>query len=209
MTATRQHDTPTGPTVRASDVAIGRPASHGFTLIELMVVVAIIALAGQIVVVNLGALIPSSTLNSEATRLIGDIEFMRSEARLQGKPYRIELDLDLGRWRIVLPPEERLVSEQTVEESRPLNWQDLDERVRFAGHLVHGSPVLRRGRTAILIDRNGFTAEQMIHLKMKSEALDEMVWTIRLHGLDRRSRLLTNETGAEPTIEVAEEFSFR
>ena len=184
-------------------------ARAGFTLVELMVVVAIIALAAQVVMVNLGAFIPASVLNAEAGRIIGDVEFVRSEARLQGKAYSIDLDLDNERWRIVLPPEERLVSDQTIEESRPLGWQDLDERVQLVGHRVQGAPTLRSGRSSVKIDKNGFTADQLIHLQMKSEALEDMVWSIRLFGLNRRSRLLTNQDGTEPRLEITEEHEFR
>jgi type II secretion system protein H len=183
--------------------------ARGFTLIELMVVIAVIGLAGQLVFMNLGALVPSTVLTSEATRLMGDIEFIRSEARLQGKQYKIEIDLELDRWRLVLPPEERLVSEQTIEEDFPLEWKYLDDAIEFSGHVVVGNATQRSGRAAVLIDENGFTADQSIFLRLKHEESHDMVWTIQLHGLERKARLVTREDGSEPELETAEEFNFK
>ena len=183
--------------------------ARGFTLIELMVVIAILGLAGQLVFMNLGTLVPSTVLTSEATRLMGDIEFVRSEARLQCKLYRIEIDLELNRWRLVLPPEERLVSEQTIEESFPLDWKYLDDALEFSGHVVVGNATQRSGRAAVLIDENGFTADQSIYLRLKNEKNHELVWTIELHGLERKARLVTREDGTEMVLSTAEEFSFR
>lgn len=181
----------------------------GFTLIELMVVVAVIALAGQLVVANLAALVPSTLLNGEARRLMGQIEYLRSESQLQGKPFKIEFDLDHHRYRIGLPPEERLVSEQTIEESVSLGWTDLDERVQLAGFGILGGQTQRSGRAFLQLDHNGFTGDHVIFLRMKSEALEKMVWTVQLRGLDRKSTLITSQDGTEAHLEPVEEFNFR
>lgn len=181
----------------------------GFTLLEIMVVVAIIALAGQIVMVNLAALVPSTLLDSESRQLMGQIEFLRSEAQLQGKSYKLELDLDQSRYRIVLPTEERIASDQTIEESVSLGWTDMDERIMLAGFAVANGPTARSGRVPIIFDRNGFTGDQMIFLRMRSEDLEKMVWTIQLRGLDRKSRLVTDTEGLEARLPKVEEFNFK
>ena len=66
----------------------------GFTLIELMIVVAIMALVVKIVMVNIGALIPSSALDSVAAKIQSELDFIRSEAKIQGKQYKLQFDLD-------------------------------------------------------------------------------------------------------------------
>ncbi|MHC5066026.1 MAG: pilus assembly FimT family protein [Planctomycetota bacterium] len=180
----------------------------GFTLVEIMVVIAIIALAGQIVVLNLGALVPSTLLDSTSREIIGQIEFLRSEAQLQGKVYELEADLDQNRWRIILPQEERLTSDQTIEEELTLNWQDMDDRICFDSLQLLGGHIQRSGRARITMDENGFTADMVIAIRMNNEAEKDLVWSIRLRGLDRKSELSTSQEGEIPRLEVVEEGHF-
>ena len=70
-------------------------------------------------------------------------------------------------------------------------------------------PTARSGRVPIIFDRNGFTGDQMIFLRMRSEDLEKMVWTIQLRGLDRRSRLVTDTEGLEARLPKVEEFNFK
>ncbi len=70
------------PIGRASS---GRAATRGFTLIELMVVVALIAIASA--VVSLALRDPAATrLDHEAARLVALLEAARTEARASGLP---------------------------------------------------------------------------------------------------------------------------
>lgn len=196
------------PTRRAT--ARGDRHAAGFTLIEVMVVVAILAIVAQAVLTNLGALVPSTLLDAEARKLMAEVETMRSEAQLQGKVLKIELDLDQHRYRRILPAEMRISLEQDpdeFEEAR-LGWTSLDDRCAIRGYEVIGSPVVRDGRTTIVLDHNGFTADQSIYLGMRSEALEDLVWTIRIRGLDRGGRLVKSESGEEsrPTETLEGEF---
>jgi hypothetical protein len=61
----------------------------------------------------------------------------------------------------------------------------------------------------IVIDHNGFTSDQIIGIGMKSEALEDMVWTIQVRGLDRRSRLVRSNEGEIVRIEPTTEAAFR
>lgn len=188
-----------------------RPGQHGgFTLIELLVVVAIIATIGQIVLANIGALVPSTVLDSDAQKLMSEIEYLRSEAQLQGKSLQLEIDLDHARYRRILPAEMRVTFDQDPEEleAAMLGWNELDSRCRFAGYEVLGSPAVRDGRVRIVLDHNGFTSDQSIYVAMKSEDLAGMVWTIQLRGLDRRANLIKDIDGLEaaPTLTGEQEF---
>ena len=180
----------------------------GFTLIEILAVLAILAMVGQLIVMNLGSLVPSTVLDSEASQLMSKLEFLRSEAQLQGKVYQLELDLDNQMYRIVLPPEERLVSEQTAAEAAALVWTPLDDRVRYLSHSIAGGPTQQSGRVPIVIDAHGFTADQTIVLGMRSDALKDLVWTIQIQGLDRRNVLIRNEHGQAAQINPAQELQF-
>ena len=134
---------------------------------------------------------------------MSQVEYLRSEAQLQGKTYKLELDLTNQRYRMILPPEEKLVSEQSAAEAIPLGWTDLDDRVRFVDHSIVGGPSQKDGKTFLVIDPHGFTADQNLILGMKSEALSNMVWTIRIHGLIRRADLVLSLSALTFTHEMS------
>ncbi|MCA8942078.1 MAG: prepilin-type N-terminal cleavage/methylation domain-containing protein [Planctomycetes bacterium] len=186
-----------------------RSDPRGFTLVEIMVVVAIIAIAARVVTANLGALIPATVLDSEARQIMGQIEFLRSEAQLQAKSFTLEFDLERSRWRVVLPPEETYVSTEALREAVPLQWKYLDERVKFGGFHRLGGQTARSGISRLVISENGFTTDSMIYLRMDNENLEYNVWTIRVFGLEHSTKLLTNVDGQEPRLDIVEEAAFQ
>jgi type II secretion system protein H len=192
-----------------------RPMQHaapgrqdGFTLIELMVVVAIGALILQFVMVNMGAMVPKTKLDAEAKRLLAHLDFLRSEARIQGKRYVLEIDLDHPRWRMVIPAEERLTSEQTLEETEPhaLDWTQLEEDVKFSGA---GNPIngyVRHGIYRIAFDENGQTADLSVFLRLDQDP--KLVWSVQLRGLTGHGEILTSENGVEQRLDEVTEGAF-
>lgn len=192
----------------------GRPAQRGFTLIEVLVVVTILALTVRVVLVNYGAIVPSARLDAEASRLVGAIEGARTEAILQGKELEFELDLELNRFRIVLPPEMRVDVDQEEPEELAFDWDYLDEGVDLFGYVrVGGGPNgggdIRDGRVRIAIDHNGFMPDQVLLLRNKAEQLQDMVWSIQFRGLERGADILTSNEGEEQLPAVAQEFAFQ
>ncbi len=181
-------------------------ASGGFTLIELLVVVAIAALVMQLVTANLGAMIPSKAMDSAARQLISRLDFIRSEAQLQGKIYRIQFDLDNHRYRTVMPPEDRLLSTEAQKEEFFLDWNSLGDDVILGGHEVAGGPLLRSGLTAVEFDPHGFTADQTIYMAHVTD--ESMVWSIRLRGLTGTADIARSFDGRRQPLETADEGSF-
>jgi type II secretion system protein H len=189
-----------------------QPAPHrhadGFTLIELMVVLAIGALILQFVMVNIAGMVPRTKLDAEAKRLLANLDFLRSEARIQGKRYILEIDLDHPRWRMVIPAEERLTSEQTLEETMPraLEWTPLEEGVKFAGA---GNPIntyVRHKTYEIVFDESGQTADLSVFLKLDQDP--KLVWTVQLRGLTGHGEVLTSENGVEQRLDEVTEGAF-
>ncbi len=182
-----------------------------------MVVAAIAALAIQLVVMNLGAMIPRTILDSECNKFMSRLDFLRSEARLQGKRYRIELDLTNHLWRFVLPAEERLTTEQTLEETMPeaLGWNRMEQGAQFQGIVQAGALTLaqvengvvqRRGVAGIEFDENGFSADWDVFFTLEHD--EEMVWTVQVSGLTGQSRMLTSFDGNEYRTQPVGEFGF-
>ena len=184
----------------------------GFTLIELMIVVAILALVVKIVMVNIGALIPSSALDSVAAKIQSELDFIRSEAKIQGKQYKLQFDLDKSLKRLVLPEEERLVSSQTAADGSglALAWKpvDADERVKITGYNAGDQPTVAKGQVEILFDENGFTADQTLYFKLVDDNAEKMVWTLHLWGLNGTSEVIRDYNGREHRRQLPVESNF-
>ena len=71
----------------------------GFTLIEILAVVAIFALLAALVVPNLGSL-SSRTLRQRADAIAARLELARQRSVLTGIPHRLLIDLDEGAYRL-------------------------------------------------------------------------------------------------------------
>jgi len=76
-----------------------RPGARGFTLLEMMAVVAILALLFGLALPNLGVL-GGANLRSQARELAGAIELARQRAVVTGTPHRVLLALEEGAFRV-------------------------------------------------------------------------------------------------------------
>lgn len=162
---------------------------------ELLVTLTVISLVFAIVVPNLGALIPSARLEGSGKQILRQMDWVRSEARIQGKPMGVDFDLDRQRWRIVYPPEQQLTRDQdawTLEE-RPDDWQPLDKDVVFGGIGDAKNGMATRGVYRLTFDEYGFTSDQLLVLKLQSDP--QMVWSMTIMGLSGRTSVMQSETG--------------
>ena len=74
-------------------------SQRGFTLIEILAVVAILALVAAFVVPNLGGF-RMRALRGEAQQLAGHLELARQRAIMTGVPHRVWLELDQSEYRL-------------------------------------------------------------------------------------------------------------
>jgi prepilin-type N-terminal cleavage/methylation domain-containing protein len=172
-----------------------RSGQRGFTLMELLVTLTVMALLFAIVIPNLDAFIPGARLDSAGKQIQRQLDWLRSEARIQGKRIAVDFDLDNARWRWVGPPEQQLTRDQgewTLGEN-PEQWTALGDDVVFGGAGDATNGLAHRGVYRLAFDEYGFTGDQMIVLKLKSDPT--MVWSLSLQGLNGRMTIHASETG--------------
>lgn len=188
----------------------GRPgaAAGGFTIVELLATLMIVSLLFALILPNLDALVPSARLRGSGSRIQAELEWARSEARIQGKRMAVELDLDRGRWRLVYPPEQRLTrdEDESALAERPDDWSGLDEDVRFAGAGDGKAGLAQKGLYRVVFDEYGFTADQSIVLQRASEP--DHTWTLSITGLSGKADAFESERGEKPLPQVVSEGAF-
>ncbi len=194
---------PSAPTSRSAG------GEQGFTLLELLVVVTILALIARLVMVNYGAMVPGSRLDADASKIVSIMEQARIEATLRLRTMKVEFDLDLERFRLILPPEMKLTIEDEDPEELDLGWDYLDNSTDLFAYVSAGEQEVLAGRFVVEIDHNGYTADQVFFIRPKSESLEEMVWSIQFRGFERGGRIVRDQEGNKHFLEQVEEFSFR
>ncbi|WP_044874998.1 type II secretion system minor pseudopilin GspH [Pseudomonas sp. LFM046] len=104
--------------------APGARASAGFTLIEVLVVMVVIACLAGLAVISSGVAGPSRELNQEAERLAGLIGLLADEAVLDNREYGLHLERD--GYQVFFYDETRARWQLLSEEGRQLpEWAEL------------------------------------------------------------------------------------
>ena len=181
-------------------------AARGFTLIELLVVMAIVALMLAMVVPNLGALVPSARLQGSGSQIQRWLDWVRSEARIQGKWMAMDFDLERAMYRIVEPPEMRLTRDEAESAENPDGWKELEDDVVFAGAGDGKDGMTTKGIYRIVFDEYGFTGDQVLALRLQSDP--EMTWSLSIQGLSGRVVVEESETGEITQLPLVNEQAF-
>ncbi|MFA5516811.1 MAG: prepilin-type N-terminal cleavage/methylation domain-containing protein [Desulfuromonadales bacterium] len=149
----------------------GRSSNSGFTLIELAVVVALLALFSALVVPMLTG-IGENGLDASARRLAGTVKYLYNESALSGRPYRLVFNLDESTFSA-----KRLeVDGELVEVDGTGRTQRLKDGVRFRDVTITGRGQFSSGEVIADIHPVGWMEEAVIHL----DAGADKVLTLRL-----------------------------
>jgi prepilin-type N-terminal cleavage/methylation domain-containing protein len=151
----------------------------GFTLIEIMAVVAIMALFIGIVLPNFG-LRSRRVMEDEAKQLAANLEFARQRSVMTGVPHRVVIDVEEGSyWLEWLVSEARAAGEEDLAELPVYELEGREEIHALAGSLGASTRVheivlidgieiaggfLERGLVDIVFERDGTSESARILL---------------------------------------------
>lgn len=157
----------------------------GFTLVELMVVMAIMGLVVTTVSVSMEAILPGERLNTSIRELAADLMQVRTEAISRSMEFRMEYDLDGDRYRIATPYRiggGRIVTTDDPgdEELRFYSpWTPMRDGVALAS-VYTGGEIHEAGRVVVRFDALGSATD---HLVIVSQPAYGNAFTIEVLGL--------------------------
>jgi prepilin-type N-terminal cleavage/methylation domain-containing protein len=168
---------------------------HGFTLLELLLVMAILAVVAMVVVPRLAGSLASVRVGKSAEQVFAAAREGHARATLRGVRARLVLDFDQKAFWV-------------EEERRPLEepgrWSDLPGRedkpytladgVSF-GDLTLNEETLTAGQAVIAFRPDGSADDALITLKNDSED----VRVVEVRGITGRVRILRDEEAAAAT----------
>ena len=161
-----------------------RRGTAGFTLIEVVVVVVLVALFMSTTVVRLDGTLPSTRTESAARQLLGTLDFARTYALSYGQPHEVVLDFEEQRYAIRLPWDEDGKLAPDPEDREMLTWQVLSDGVELRALVDASGDLIDRGQEAIEFHPGGSGREVYIHLgNMADEGYDMTVRLLALTGL--------------------------
>lgn len=155
-------------------------ARAGFSLAELLGVIAILAMIAAMVTVNWGALLPKTQLHSAVRSLAAMLQSARSEAITRKALFEVEYDIEGRRFRTVTPFKiEGGGLAFVAEERRALPWESLPDSVEFARIEIDGQQYVD-GLVRVRFDPLGTATTHVLTLVQRQH---EAYYTIEVLGL--------------------------
>lgn len=155
-------------------------ARAGFSLIEMMGVLIILALVATVVSVNWNAILPRANLHAAVRELSATLSGARSEAIARNATFQIQYDIDQQRYRVVTPfrmdGQGLAVGE---EDRRALQWTQFPKGVHFEAVTIDGVE-FKKGLVYVRFDALGSASGHTIVLVQLPY---ENRYTIEVQGL--------------------------
>jgi type II secretion system protein H len=131
--------------------------ADGFTFIEMLVVIAILALVASIVVVNLDGMTAPTKLRGAARRIGNEILGYKQIATLRNRPISIHFDLEHQRWRCIDAPNPTDVPDprDREEETYYGDWEYPPSEVRIREVSFSATDIDRGGECTVTFQGDG------------------------------------------------------
>ena len=167
-----------------------RRGSGGFTLAELMIVVAIMGMATYIVSLSFDAIVPRERLNTSVRNLTSVLRDARSSAISKGLSFQVEYDLPGRRYRLLTPflqgGEGIFLEEEFDEDTRAVGgWEIVPPGVEFSELYVAGLPYNGDEPFRVTFDGRGSATEHSIILAQPRYEAITTIDVMALPGLFR------------------------
>jgi type II secretion system protein H len=139
----------------------GKRSEKGFTLIELMIVIAVLGLMLALTIPRLGE-IGEANLKRSARHLTGMIRYLRDNSQAQKKKYRIKFDIQNGHyWAELLTQTSDKTEEFKRYQSVMVGEESLSGQTTFRDVQVASHP----DDPIILFTPDGWVEHALIHLR--------------------------------------------
>lgn len=171
---------PPPPTARARE--------GGFTFVELMVVLAILAFAFTYAILHLDGATGEARLAASARQVGSTIEFLRGHAIQASRPLELHIDLDRGEWKSVIPPrpEESEADRQGQEDVLHTEPVALPKWIRFDGIQIDADTTKTSGVLVITFDAEGSLVPNGFQVRLISDEVldpDRAYFSVEVNGL--------------------------
>lgn len=180
-------------------------SERGFTFLELMAVIGILAVLSTLVVANMDGLMVSTQV-SYASRAFGtELQTLHDLAAIQGREMILEVDIDHSTWRVVDIPSPNVVPDPKDREDETWygDWFVPDAGVHLEEIAFGRSDSVSSGTLRISFDANGevspggfvayFSHEDLSEDEVISVELTGLTGLVSYHG----GRVVPEETREE------------
>lgn len=160
--------------------------ARGFTFVELMVVIAIIALLASVVVANLDGISAPTRQRGWARQIGNQILELKEAAMVQNRPLSVEFDRDQGAWRIVDVPSETAVPDENArkEQTYRSDWELPPDGVFTDGPFFASTDAQNSGTAVVTFNGDGEVQPSGFVLYVRRDQQREDDWiTIEVAGL--------------------------
>jgi len=173
---------------------------RAFTLIELMVVVAILGLMLFVVLPNLDSMLPGARVGGAARTVASTFEFVRSQSVFSGKPYEVQFNLDENWYQVILPEE---IDNLRWNELPTMPSQYLPKGVKIRSIQFATGERKEDGVVKIRFSPFGQFDEFVLHVTEKGQGRgDETLWTVHFNPLTGIAEFYDGEKELERITEA-------
>ena len=174
---------------------IARSRRRGFTLFELIVVIALLLLMAAVLIPSLGAFRGDSRQRAAADSIRGELAVARARAMEEGRPYRVSLSDDGTRIRRAPDDqnfEQAMASDTASGSATAVDYKFEDVTASVVADQDGNAGVASNGWvTVATVQPDGTCREDTALLVLKEE--DRAGLYIRVRGLTGSSRVVPNQ----------------